>query len=83
MSLQCGTGKTLISYISSIELSNQIIIISPLKQFAKQNLDRFVEYGFDSPTLLVDSDGTRNFNEIKKFIKSNKKFIISSTFLLI
>ena len=82
LSLPCGTGKTLISYISSIELSNQIIIISPLKQFAKQNLDRFIEYGFDSPTLLVDSDsgGTRNFNEIKKFIKSNKKFIISSTF---
>lgn len=82
LSLPCGTGKTLISYISSIELSKQIIIISPLKQFAKQNLDRFVEYGFDSPTLLIDSDssGTRNFNEIKQFIKSNKKFIISSTF---
>ncbi len=73
--LPCGTGKTLISYISSIEISKQIIIISPLKQFAKQNLDRFVEYGFDGPTLLIDSDtdGTRNFNEIKKFIKFNKK----------
>jgi superfamily II DNA or RNA helicase len=81
LSLPCGTGKTLISYISSIEISKQIIIISPLKQFAKQNLDRFVEYGFDGPTLLIDSDGTRNFNEIKKFIKSNKKkFLISSTF---
>jgi len=82
LSLPCGTGKTLISYISSIKLSKQIIIISPLKQFAKQNLDRFVEYGFNSPTLLIDSDsdGTRNFNEIKKFIKSNEKFVISSTF---
>lgn len=82
LSLPCGTGKTLISYISSIKLSKQIIIISPLKQFAKQNLDRFVEYGFNSPTLLIDSDndGTRNFNDIKKFIKSNKKFVISSTF---
>ena len=82
LSLPCGTGKTLISYISSIELSKQIIIISPLKQFAKQNLDRFIEYGFDSPTLLIDSDtsGTRNFNDIKQFIKSNKKFLISSTF---
>ena len=68
--------------LSSTILSKQIIIISPLKQFAKQNLDRFVEYGYDSPTLLIDSDssGTRNFNEIKQFIKSNKKFVISSTF---
>ena len=46
LSMPCGTGKTLISYISSIKISKQIIIISPLKQFAKQNLDRFVEYGF-------------------------------------
>jgi superfamily II DNA or RNA helicase len=80
LSLPCGTGKTLISYISSIAISEQIIIISPLKQFAKQNLDRFVEYGYNDSTLLVDSDGTRNFKEIKKFIKSNKKFLISSTF---
>jgi superfamily II DNA or RNA helicase len=59
----------------------QIVIISPLKQFAQQNLDRYIEYGFNKDkTLLVDSDGTRDKKEIKKFIKSNESFLISSTF---
>jgi superfamily II DNA or RNA helicase len=80
LSLPCGVGKTLISYITSIEISKQIIIISPLKQFAKQNLERFVEYGFDGSTLLVDSDGTIDFEKILHFIKSNEKFVISLTF---
>ena len=47
LSLPCGTGKTYTSYLIS-EKYNKIIIISPLKQFAKQNLDRFIEYGFIS-----------------------------------
>ena len=79
LSLPCGTGKTFTSYIIS-EKYNQIIIISPLKQFAKQNLDRFIEYGYKNKTLLVDSDGERDMKEIKKFIKSNDKCLISCTY---
>jgi predicted helicase len=80
LSLPCGCGKTYTSYLIS-STYKQIIIISPLKQFAQQNLDRFVEYGFNkSNTLLVDSDGTRDKIEIKKFIKSHDSFLISSTF---
>jgi superfamily II DNA or RNA helicase len=79
LSMPCGTGKTYTSYLIS-ENYNQIIIISPLKQFAKQNLDRYIEYGYPNKTLLVDSDGERDVDEIKKFIKSNPQFLISATF---
>ena len=58
----------------------QVIIISPLRQFAKQNLDRYIEYDYKHNYLLIDSDGTRDVKEIKKFIKSNDNFLISSTF---
>ena len=77
LSLPCGTGKTLISYLCSINYK-QIIILSPLKQFAKQNLDRFIEYGYKNNNLLVDSDGERDIIEIHKFINSNESFLISS-----
>ena len=79
LSMPCGTGKTFTSYLIS-ENYKQIIIISPLKQFAKQNLDRYIEYGYINQTLLVDSDGERNIDEIKKFINSNSQFLISATF---
>jgi len=79
LSLPCGTGKTLISYLCSNNYK-QVIIISPLKQFAQQNLSKFIEYGYKNNTLLVDSDGERDIKEIKKFIKSNESFVISSTF---
>jgi superfamily II DNA or RNA helicase len=79
LNLPCGTGKTYISYTISQQYK-QIIILSPLKQFAKQNLECFIKYGFKGNTLLVDSDGERDIGEIKIFIENNKTFIISSTF---
>ena len=79
LNLPCGTGKTYISYNISQQYK-QIIILSPLKQFAKQNLECFIKYGFKGNTLLVDSDGERDINEIKTFIENNETFIISSTF---
>ena len=85
LSLPCGTGKTLISYLCAKKYK-QVIILSPLKQFAIQNLNRFIEYSCNfkdviyNNTLLVDSDGERNIEEIKKFINSNDSFLISSTF---
>ncbi len=80
LSLPCGTGKTLTSFLISTKFK-QIIIISPLKQFAKQNLNRFVEYGFNKDdTILVDSDGDRDINIIIDFIKTRNNFLISSTY---
>ena len=79
LSLPCGTGKTYTSFLISKNY-NQIIILSPLKEFAKQNLTKYVEYGYEHNTLLVDSDGTRYLDDIINFIKSNEKFIISATF---
>ena len=79
ISMPCGTGKTYTSFLIT-EQYKQIIILSPLRQFAKQNLEKYIEYGYKNKTLLVDSDGTRDSNEIKKFIESNESFIISSTY---
>ena len=81
LTLPCGCGKTFTSYLISKKYK-QVIIISPLRQFAKQNLDRYIEYGYKYNTLLVDSDseGTRDKKYIKNFIKDNNNFLISSTF---
>jgi len=79
LSLPPGTGKTYASYLIANDY-NQIILISPLKEFAYQNLIRFIEYGYDRKTLLVDSDGIRDINEIKQFIKDNNNFLISCTY---
>jgi superfamily II DNA or RNA helicase len=79
LSSPCGTGKTYITYISSFKY-DQIIILSPLIQFSKQNLDKYIEYGYANNYLLVNCQAERNTEEIEKFIKSNEKFLISSTF---
>jgi superfamily II DNA or RNA helicase len=79
LSMPCGTGKTFTSYLIS-QNYQQIIILSPLKQFAKQNLDRYIEYGYSGKSLLVDSDGERDIDTIKKFITEDTNFLISATF---
>ncbi len=79
LSMPCGTGKTLVScYIS--RSYHIVIFVSPLKQFAEQNIDRYKEYDKDRAYLLVDSDGTRDVDTIKKFIKDNKKVMLSVTY---
>ncbi len=79
LSMPCGTGKTLVScYIS--KAYNVVIFISPLKQFAEQNIDRYKEYDSDRSYLLIDSDGTRDVAEIKKFILGHKKIMLSVTY---
>lgn len=79
LSLPCGCGKTFISFNIAINY-DKIIIISPLREFAFQNLNRFIEYGYNEKSLLVDSDGTRDFEEIQNFIAKNQKFLISTTY---
>jgi superfamily II DNA or RNA helicase len=81
ISFPCGTGKTIMSCYISRNFSC-VVMISPLKQYAEQNITRFTEYFSDYVTLLIDSDGTRDINEINKFIKKNKckKMLFSVTF---
>ena len=81
LQLPCGLGKTLISMKVGLDYDT-VIIISPLKQYCIQNLSRFKsEYAFkDYESLIIDSDGTRDINEILKFIKKNKKIILSVCF---
>ena len=80
LSLPCGTGKTYTSYLISANY-NHIIIISPLREFANQNLKKFIEYGYDKTnTILVDADGIRNLDYIKNFIRSHNKLLISCTY---
>ena len=76
--LPCGMGKTLIA-IKWSEQFDIIIIFSPLKQHAQQNLERFKNEldNYDN-YILVDSDGERDINNIKKSI--NKKIILSATY---
>jgi superfamily II DNA or RNA helicase/molybdopterin biosynthesis enzyme MoaB len=80
LSLPCGCGKTYISYLVSLNF-NHIIILSPLRESATQNINKFIEYGYDkNKSLLVDTDGNRDIDTIKKFILNNKKLIISCTY---
>jgi len=80
LSLPCGCGKTYTSYMISSDYSH-IIILSPLREFASQNLNRFIEYGYDkNNTLLVDTDGNRDIENIKDIIKNKNKLLISCTY---
>ena len=82
LSLPCGCGKTYVSYLITIDYKH-IIILSPLREFASQNLNRFIEYGYNKEnSLLVDTDGSRDIDAIKKFIKkrSNSNALISCTY---
>ena len=80
LSMPCGTGKTYISYLIANKY-DKVVMISPLKQFAKQNMERYVQYGRNN-TLLLDSDGdgTRNIDKVTEFINNNAKFLISATY---
>jgi len=80
LSLPCGCGKTYTSYLISNDYKH-IVILSPLREFASQNLNRFVEYGYDkNNTLLVDTDGNRDIDSIKEFIKDHQNVLISCTY---
>jgi superfamily II DNA or RNA helicase len=80
LSLPCGCGKTYTSYLISSNYRH-IIILSPLREFASQNLNKFIEYGYDETnTLLVDSDGNRDINCIKENINNKHKLLISCTY---
>ena len=80
LSLPCGCGKTFTAFLISNNY-NQIIIISPLREFANQNLNKFIEYGYDkNNSLLIDTDGIRDLDYIKNFIQNKQSFLLSCTY---
>jgi superfamily II DNA or RNA helicase len=74
LQLPCGMGKTLIACMIASNYDN-IIILSPLRNYAVQLLEKFKEYFKDKYNyLLVSMDGERSINI------HDQKNIISSTF---
>ncbi len=79
LKMPCGTGKTLVAILYA-ETSNIIIIFSPLKAFAQQNMEKFKSYLNDYYNILVDSDGIRDIDKIKHYFNKYRKIIISATY---
>ena len=79
LNLPCGMGKTFASIMLSKEYDN-IIIISPLIAYAKQNLERFENQFENYNTILISSEGLRDKDEILKILNKNKKNILSFTY---
>lgn len=81
LSAPCGTGKTIIGCYFAHNYDS-IILLSPLQQYAEQNADKYKQYFNDYCPLIIDTDGTRDIEVIKAFIKKNKKkkLLFSCTF---
>jgi len=81
LQMPCGLGKTIVAMKLGLDY-DQVIFISPLRQYCKQNISRFkyeISYlGYE--TLLIDADGTRDINQISDFIKTHKKLVLSVCF---
>ena len=81
LNLPCGMGKTLTSIMLSRDYEN-IVIISPLIAYAKQNLERYMDElssdGYKS--IFVCSEGTRDEVEIIENLNKNNKNILSFTY---
>jgi len=77
--MPCGTGKTIMSCHISISY-NVVVLITPLKQYAEQNIDKYRMYDPTRKSLLIDTDGTREIKIIKMFIKNNDRILLSVTY---
>ena len=75
----CGSGKSEMS--AHIALSyDTVITLSPLKAHAEQTLNRFRQILHEHTAKLVDSDGTRDAEELKLLVTSNQKSLLSATY---
>jgi superfamily II DNA or RNA helicase len=79
--LPCGMGKTLIA-IKLSEEYNQVIVITPLKIYCEQNMERFKsQMPSEYSMMIIDSDNDgRNIDKIKTFISNNEKICLFATF---
>lgn len=81
LSLPCGMGKTLTAIMIGRNYNN-IILISPLISYAKQNLERFQNELSNEKyqSIIVNSDGTRDVDEILTKLSKKSKNILSFTY---
>lgn len=81
LSMPCGTGKTIISCFFAKNYEN-VVIISRLKQFAEQNVNRFMSYFPDFKSIIIDSEYTRKPERIYQWMGKNKnrKLLFSVTY---
>jgi len=82
LSMACGTGKTIVM-INYILKYKTVIVLSPLKQYAEQNRHRILKHSNkEYKTLLIDSDGERDIENIIEYINTynDKNILISATF---
>lgn len=79
--LPCGCGKTLIA-IKLCQAYKQNVIITPLKSYCEQNLERFQsQMDSEYKMMIIDCDGDgRNLDKIQDFIKKNAKICLFVTF---
>lgn len=80
--MPCGTGKTIVfcEFLKYNQPKN-IIVINPLKLLTEQNLSILERCLPDYESLLFDSNGTTNFNDVLNLLNKNKKCIISTTYI--
>lgn len=81
LSMPCGAGKT-ICYGEFARQFRKIIILSPLRVSAQQNLERLTRHLSLSrkETMLVDCDHTRDEKSVRDFWAQSSGKLISSTF---
>jgi len=79
LSMPCGTGKTILGCYISMSY-NVVILITPLKQYAEQNIVKYKLYDPSRKSMLIDSDGTRDIDMINEFIETNDKILLSVTY---
>jgi superfamily II DNA or RNA helicase len=81
LQMACGTGKTLVSILLAKDYK-QNIIVSPLKAYCEQNMERFQsQMSNEYKMLIIDSDNDgRNNDKIKEFIKNNEKICLFVTY---
>ena len=81
LQMACGTGKTLVSILLAKDYK-QNIIVSPLKAYCEQNMERFQsQMSNEYKMLIIDSDNDgRNNDRIKEFIKNNEKICLFVTY---
>lgn len=75
--MPCGTGKTIVFSTHVSKWYKHIVIISPLRIHAQQNLERMKKFLSNHTAILVDGDysGTRDATEIKNALQKGACFI--------
>jgi predicted helicase len=78
--IPCGCGKTLISIKLCMDY-NHCVVVTPLKAYCEQNMERYKSQMPGYGMLVIDSDNNgRDIDTISSFIKKNKKVCLFVTF---